>query len=51
MAGGARSPWFEPRCQFDCGLAAFTAGPGAGLADWFDMFDAGGWIPGLWRVE
>jgi len=35
LAGGARSPWFELHCQFDCGLAAFMACPGAGLADWF----------------
>jgi len=51
LAGGARSPWFEPRCQFDYGLAVFLAGPGAGLADWFDTFGTGGWIPGLWRVK
>ena len=51
MAGGARSPWFEPRCQFDCGLAAFTAGPGVGLADWFGTLGAGGWMPAAWRDE
>jgi len=48
MTGGARSPWFEPRCQFDCGLAVPMAGAGADLAGWLGALGAGGLAFASW---